>query len=240
MPAKPRPRTARVVATPPNAGVRERGRLERLQRIKDAAAKVFKRDGFDGATMREIAAEAGVATGTLFIHARDKGELLLMVLNDDLERLTQQPFTHGAGTPLLKALTSIFRTRYVYWGRDPELSLHALEESQRVRRTSDSDQAVSETARYQAQRASFARRITALIAEKQRLGEVRADCKPETVTRLITDVFLTEIRTWLRLKHAADVDKGVAQLSTLLQLIISGIAAEPVPVKRKRDNQPRS
>jgi AcrR family transcriptional regulator len=46
------------------------------QRILDAAERVFSRDGFQGATTREIAREAQVNEVTLFRHFRTRDELL--------------------------------------------------------------------------------------------------------------------------------------------------------------------
>src|ERR1700761_1552613 len=102
-------------SAPAKVRVREQGRLERLARIKETARGIFERDGFDGATMRRIAEEAGVSSGLVFLHARDKGELLLMVLNDDLERLTRQAFAGiDADAPFLQQLSAVFRKRYTY------------------------------------------------------------------------------------------------------------------------------
>src|SRR5580704_19557347 len=46
------------------------------KRILDAAERVFSRDGFQGATTREIAREAGVNEVTLFRHFRTRDDLL--------------------------------------------------------------------------------------------------------------------------------------------------------------------
>src|ERR1700761_6110443 len=105
-------------SAPAKVRVREQGRLERLARIKETARGIFERDGFDGATMRRIAEEAGVSSGLVFLHARDKGELLLMVLNDDLEQLTRQAFSGiDEHAPLMTQLALAFRRRYAYWAR---------------------------------------------------------------------------------------------------------------------------
>lgn len=50
-------------------------------RIVEAAAKAMERDGFDGASMREIAAEAGVSKPGLYYHAPSK-EFLLFAIHD--------------------------------------------------------------------------------------------------------------------------------------------------------------
>jgi AcrR family transcriptional regulator len=43
--------------------------------INDAALRVFSRSGYDGASMRMIASEAGISVGALYLHYRSKEEL---------------------------------------------------------------------------------------------------------------------------------------------------------------------
>jgi len=47
--------------------------------ILDAAARLFARQGFHAASMREIAAAAGMLPGSLYYHFPSKDELLLAV-----------------------------------------------------------------------------------------------------------------------------------------------------------------
>ncbi len=61
--------------TNPAQRTRSYGDLTR-QRILDAAERVFSRDGFQGATTREIAREASVNEVTLFRHFRSRDDLL--------------------------------------------------------------------------------------------------------------------------------------------------------------------
>jgi len=56
---------------------RERLTSRRQQEILNAAVKVFAKKGFNGATTREIAKEAGVAEGTIFRYFKTKKDLLL-------------------------------------------------------------------------------------------------------------------------------------------------------------------
>ena len=46
------------------------------EKIIDAAVKVFLRKGFEKATVREIAREAGITTGAIYHHYRNKDELI--------------------------------------------------------------------------------------------------------------------------------------------------------------------
>ena len=66
----------------PNAlGRRERNKQAKLDRITAAASKLFAEHGVDDVTTQQIADEADIGTGTLFLYAKTKGELLLMVQN---------------------------------------------------------------------------------------------------------------------------------------------------------------
>ena len=68
------------VTTPP-AGRRERNKQEKLDRIVAAASELFAEHGVDDVTTQQIADKADIGTGTLFLYAKTKGELLLLVQN---------------------------------------------------------------------------------------------------------------------------------------------------------------
>jgi TetR/AcrR family transcriptional regulator len=62
-------------------GRRERNKLDKLQRITAAAGELFAERGVDDVTTQEIADRADIGTGTLFLYAKTKAELLLLVQN---------------------------------------------------------------------------------------------------------------------------------------------------------------
>ncbi len=62
----------------------------RLQSIRKAAIRVIARQGFAGTTMQEIADEAEIAKGTLYLYFKDKEELLASVVDSSLETLRAQ------------------------------------------------------------------------------------------------------------------------------------------------------
>lgn len=55
--------------------------------ILDAAQKVIAREGYHSARISHIAAEAGVATGTVYLYFRNKPDLLLSLLRSRVGRL---------------------------------------------------------------------------------------------------------------------------------------------------------
>src|SRR5688500_17253765 len=68
-------------AAPQPVGRRERNKQEKLDRITAAASELFAEHGVDDVTTQQIADKADIGTGTLFLYAKNKGELLLLVQN---------------------------------------------------------------------------------------------------------------------------------------------------------------
>jgi TetR/AcrR family transcriptional regulator len=66
---------------PQRVGRRERNKQEKLDRITAAASELFAEHGVDEVTTQQIADKADIGTGTLFLYAKNKGELLLLVQN---------------------------------------------------------------------------------------------------------------------------------------------------------------
>src|SRR3954451_21026667 len=62
-------------------GRRERNKQAKLDRIMAAAGELFAEHGIEDVTTQQIAAAADIATGTLFLYAKSKSELLLLVQN---------------------------------------------------------------------------------------------------------------------------------------------------------------
>jgi AcrR family transcriptional regulator len=62
-------------------GRRERNKQQKLERIVAAATELFAERGVDDVTTQEIADKADIGAGTLFLYAKTKGELLLLVQN---------------------------------------------------------------------------------------------------------------------------------------------------------------
>ena len=67
------------------SGQREKNKLEKLQRIRDATRELFVEKGYDETTTREIAVRAAVGIGTVFTYAENKRDLLFLIANDELD-----------------------------------------------------------------------------------------------------------------------------------------------------------
>ncbi|WP_291986780.1 TetR/AcrR family transcriptional regulator [Luteitalea sp.] len=89
-------------------GVRQLAKAQTRQRVRDAARHLFVGRGFDDTTTQQVADEAQVAVGTLFQHASDKEDLLLLVVHELLTTAVQQASARGSSPDLLTDLTLMF------------------------------------------------------------------------------------------------------------------------------------
>src|SRR3546814_17818723 len=55
-----------------------------LELIRKAARKIFYSKSFEDVSLDEIAAEAGVSRGTIYLHFPGKNDILLDLLSEDL------------------------------------------------------------------------------------------------------------------------------------------------------------
>ena len=93
---------------PQPVGRRERNKLAKLDRITHAARDLFAEHGVDEVTTQQIADKADIGAGTLFLYARTKGELLLLVQNSDYVDALARGKAAAQRTPdVLKAVMAI-------------------------------------------------------------------------------------------------------------------------------------
>ncbi|WP_426233330.1 TetR/AcrR family transcriptional regulator [Pararhizobium sp. DWP3-4] len=71
----------------------QRGQCAKRKSILEAAAQVFCRQGFTGASIDEIAAEACVSRQTVYNHYREKENLFTAVVEDVMDRANAMLFT---------------------------------------------------------------------------------------------------------------------------------------------------
>lgn len=82
----------------PSPGPGRRGRPARLdlQMIVESAAKIIRRDGPDGVSMRSLAADLHVSPAALYRHVANRDAALVAVLNADVEALGRPEFPESA------------------------------------------------------------------------------------------------------------------------------------------------
>ncbi|MGA7954638.1 MAG: TetR/AcrR family transcriptional regulator [Gloeobacterales cyanobacterium] len=189
------------------------------QRLLEAATEVFARDGFQGATTREIARVASVNEVTVFRHFSSKNQLLGAVISQafalQAESLANQ-----------QEWTQDLRTDLVHYAH---LYNRTLEEHEALTRT-----LIGEARRYPEEARQILReaiqplreRLTAYIQNAQRQGNVRAELDPVAAIDIFTGMLLAGM---LR-RHVSMLEYDAEHyLDSCVDIFVCGIMTNPTP-----------
>jgi AcrR family transcriptional regulator len=197
-------------------GLRERNRLDKLARIKSAARDLFNELGFDRATTRAIAARAHVGLGTLFNYADDKRDLVFLIFNEELDRITDSAFAAvDLRRPLSEQLTSAFGVFYREFAANPTLSRILLQELtfySHGRLAGDFQRSKRRTIGF----------IEQLVASAQREGRIHDAESSSFIALSIFFLYAGAVRYWI----AADrpnPGKGIDELRRMLEIHLRGL-----------------
>jgi AcrR family transcriptional regulator len=112
-----------ALAAPPVPAAGESGENLKRRQILDGARQVFLAQGFDGASMGEIAKVAGVSKGTLYVYFDSKEKLFEALTIEEKRGLAEVLFKLDAEDPAVRSvLTELGRTYLRYMGRPEHIS----------------------------------------------------------------------------------------------------------------------
>ena len=228
------PKSADTVAVL-RPGRREANKREKLSRIRRAARDVFLKKGFEAATIREIAAAADVAFGTLFLYAKDKQDLLLLLFDEELPALTERAFRMAKpDAPFIEQILAFFTEFYAFFSATPQLSRDMMRE------ITFSGGIVATRIWTGVQ--STEQHLARLVAQAQANGTVSASIAPDAAAHVIFNLYRIEIRFCLS-EPEPNVAASLAKLRREFEILFIGLAPrhEPVtnPVLATRSPTPR-
>tara|TARA_R110000851_G_scaffold73980_1_gene163190 strand:+ start:70467 stop:71135 length:669 start_codon:yes stop_codon:yes gene_type:complete len=212
---------SKTSAPPQKMGLRERGKLERRRRIQAAARQEFMEKGYDVATTRDIAALAEVGIGTLFTYAKDKRELFMMIVNDDLDEVSEQAeLAIDANKALPEQITAFFRPRYEYWAAHPALGRPIVREIMDV--VGATNEPGPEIARFYERRPRMVAAMRQIVSRGQASGQATQTASASLIASLFLTIYLAEVRRWLN-QEKPDAAEGLARFRELVDLAIRGV-----------------
>lgn len=186
---------------------------EKYRRILEAAVSVFARQGFYQSTISQIAREAGVADGTIYLYFKNKDDILIQFF-DYKARQVFDSFREAVD----RADNSIDKLRNL-------VSRH-LEEFQRDRDmaivyqalTHQNDDLVQEKVRELSK--MYLDIVAEIIERGQEEGALRRDLYLGLVKRFILGAVDSTINNWIRSRREYDL---VSMADPLIDLFIRGI-----------------
>ena len=143
----------------------------RIQSIQDATLRVIARKGMAAATMQEIAAEAGVAKGTIYLYFRDRDELVERTFERAMGQLLQRvDEALSIPAPFAERIKAVIRAQLAFFGENREffrlyLSLRMPEGSPHQQRR--------QKRTCQPQYRSRMQKLAGVLEEAMERGEVR-------------------------------------------------------------------
>ena len=147
------------------------------ERILDAAERIFARSGFFAAKVADVAKEAGVADGTIYLYFKSKDDLLISLFERRMLQLNAQLKAAIAGKPPRAALDAFIRA-YVQAIHDEPIASEVLTIELR-----QSSKFMKEYANPEF--ADFLRTLGGIIAAAQDAGELSAAIPSHIAARMI-------------------------------------------------------
>ena len=185
-------------------------RGDKRERILLAAMRVFASKGFFGAKVADIALDAGVADGTIYLYFKSKDEVLTSLFEDRMSRLLAvmraEIAAHDSATNRIRRLI--------------ELQLGLLEGERDLAEvvTVNLRQSTKLLKQYAARRfMEYLELMASVIADGQHHGEFRADVSPRIVARAIFGALDGIALTWALGTHEpGGLHRAARQLSDVM------------------------
>jgi TetR/AcrR family fatty acid metabolism transcriptional regulator len=188
-------------------------REARSAAILSAARQVFERDGYGAAKIADIAAEVGVVEGTVFHYFPSKRALVMRVMEQFYQGITQQVeagLQHNTGT--YNRLHFLVKTHLSVMRENAELCGVILNSSRDS--SSDGDRELSQDIR------QLNRNYTHAIVDIIKDGIAGGELRPDTSIPLVRNTLYGSIEhaMWVQLadQQAIDVETTARQLTDLV------------------------
>jgi AcrR family transcriptional regulator len=213
-----------AIATARESTRTARKKREKLARIMHTARQLFERKGFDATSMREIAAKADIGHGTLFLYARSKEDLLVMIFRDEVVRAVDEAVaTVPPRRPVLERLLHVLGALIEHHERNPALARVFVKELPFV------DDARHGVADFMT---SLFGHMAELIADAQDAGELTREAPPPLLARNLFAVFFGNLQRWLGHERVTTAERD-RWIRDGFELQLAGFRAKSRPRRRR-------
>jgi TetR/AcrR family fatty acid metabolism transcriptional regulator len=166
---------------------------DKRERILIAAERIFARHGFFAARVSEIAREAGVADGTIYLYFKSKDDLLISWFEDRMKQVNDKLRQAIAGKPPAEQLRAFIQAYLQLVSDEPtaaEVLTIELRQSSKFMKEYDNPQFVD-----------FLRMLGGIIADGQARGELDAAVPSHIAARMIFGIVDELALAWVLAKQ---------------------------------------
>ena len=190
-------------------------RNNKYHQILEAAVKVFARQGFHQSTVAQIAKEAGVADGTIYLYFKNKDDILVQFFNFRAKQVFEsfREEVDRAETSSDK-LRNLVRRHLAEFQRDRDGAVVYQVETHQNSRLAEAQ--IKEMSKM------YRDLISEIIEQGQQEGTIRKDLYVGLVKRFIIGAVDEVINTWLHSNGEYDL---VSMADPLVELFMKGIGS---------------
>ena len=193
--------------------INKKNKNNKYHLILEAAVKVFAKQGFYQSTVAQIAREAGVADGTIYLYFKNKDDILV----NFFQFKTKQVFERfraevNQAESSLDKLRNLIRRHLAEFQRDRDMAILYQVGTHQIDRLSE-DQIREMSKMYQDL-------ISEIVEAGQQEGSIRKDLYVGLVKRFILGGVDEVINTWLHSEREYDL---VSMADPLVELFVRGI-----------------
>jgi TetR/AcrR family fatty acid metabolism transcriptional regulator len=174
-------------------------RTEKRERILSAAERVFARRGFFAARVSEIAKDAGVADGTIYLYFKSKDELLISLFEARMKQVNAALRAAVAAAPPAEQLGAFIRAYLRLVHEEPgaaEVLTIELRQSSKFMKEYENPEF-----------ADFLRMLGGLIAKGQDTGELDDGVPAHIAARMIFGMLDELALAWVLAKQPINATK---------------------------------
>lgn len=188
---------------------------DKYQRILEAAIKVFAEQGFFQSTIAQIAREAGVADGTIYLYFKNKDDILVQFFNYK----TKQVFGGfreevNKGDNAVEKLRNLVRRHLAEFQRDRNMAILYQSETHQSMRMAE--------AQIREMSSMYLDIVAEIVEQGQQEGLMRKNLYSSLVKRFILGAVDEVINTWI---HSGGDYDLVSMADPLVDLFIDGVGS---------------
>ena len=193
--------------------INKKNKNNKYHLILEAAVKVFARQGFYQSTVAQIAKEAGVADGTIYLYFKNKDDILVHFFHYKTKQVFERFRTEvDNAESSLDKLRNLIRRHLSEFQQDRDMAVLYQVGTHQIDRLAE-DQIREMSKMYQDL-------VSEIVEVGQQEGSIRKDLYVGLVKRFILGAVDEVINTWLHSERDYDL---VSMADPLVDLFIRGI-----------------
>ncbi|MFC5598795.1 TetR/AcrR family transcriptional regulator [Deinococcus cellulosilyticus] len=182
---------------------------DKHERISRVAWELFQKHGYEKVTTRQVAEAADIATGTLFLYASTKGDLLVMAMESALREVTR-PASPLPEDPR-NALRALFSGPLHLYQQHRDLARHFLVEVLRGQASEATQKNID----------LFTLTLSQVLGQGVERGQLRPGLDVRQAARNFFGIYMMVLLEWLPSQES--VEQGLERLDQAFELHWTGL-----------------